>query len=233
MKGKYTAKLRVWECTPWYLVINHLQVAWREGHSPKWAREPPWDTLVFCLGYLTLFKCNDFLSDPITQTSQFRAESRNNALSHGTSLPVSPRPSSGSYFAGGWGAGGRWGWWEGGWLLLETVRHDSGRPVGTFEGRLCRCGAEPQLQEDGGWFTASWHSSRGRYQRIWFFLRFLWTEAVNEISVPRHGLEKSSCPRLHWRSKRCRVWGRKHRDVRKTEPAVFSVLTVVFIVFSG
>lgn len=63
-------------------------------------------TLILCLGQLTLFKCNDFLSDPIPQTTQFRAESRNNALSHGTSLPVSPGLSSGSYVAGGWVAGG-------------------------------------------------------------------------------------------------------------------------------
>lgn len=85
---------------------------------------------------------------------------------------------------------------------LEDRTGLGGRPQGSFQAGLCRCGAERRQKKEGEWFTASWHSYREKYQRIWFFLTFLKIEAISEmnndeISVSIWGLENASPSSLY------------------------------------
>lgn len=92
----------------------------------------------FCFKYFTLFKYNDFLSDPTHQL--FKVESRKperKPFREEASLPCLPRVHHGSYTAGGLVAAG-----AAGDVILETIRHDNMMPAGMFQASLCRRVAE-------------------------------------------------------------------------------------------
>lgn len=131
-----------------------------------------------------------FFLIPHFDFSKFRAESH--VLSCGGQCVRLPQARGGGYSAGGLVAGAD------GDGALETIRHDNGRPAAwvrrTYEDALLKC----SINKEGGWFTASWHSFQGKYQRIWFFLRF--PQTTHRRTFPSHQWRRFLGAPAHLRS---------------------------------
>ena len=120
---------------------DHLPKVLKYNHETK---EPPGDTSHFNFKYFTLFKCHDFLSDPIHRLFKVEGRKKRYARSCGCKSASLPQAHSGSYSAGGLVAAGGDGDGE-----LETIRHDSVRLVGMFQASVCRYVAECVINKEG------------------------------------------------------------------------------------